>query len=841
MIKRAALPLTILVNTNIDSKEQLLDNSSFNRLCIIGKSDNGRGTPFGIYKSAQAVAADYGVEAGEYKLASLHFKQFENGEVLIASSDYQSIYRPPPVIEPEPDPVEPEDDTDFTSDYISVGFEQIDPEPIYPEPLPEPEPEPEPPEPEPPVIVPCVANSADFNTFRMDNNILQYAAGVSVWAVIEIEGVDYVTGTSAIPMADFKASIDDKGAGYNANEIIDKLFENLIADEPQLESYLNSHTNYPVTSFDYGKRFSGVDGRNKTDLVEVITSIGGKAENFRPEPITMKIKVMPDNLLNSKIVNGNSALNLIDLFNKGEEFTLQSCLAFDYKAPNTGGACQLKEARFNTIDNSYLGFTGDIQIVSKITIGDISSLVSLPVIDASVLTNSVNQRGASYTGNQLVSALIREFIIANPNQEQYIKSHTNYLISSYDFSVPFSGIDESIKDDFAEAMVNAGGQANDFAFDKSVIGFNAVSGNEADQVSDGYSIMINFTNMFKRLAGFTVEGCLKFGYEKPKRGDGVIVNPDVPPVDPTDPEWTPTEPPVAVPPSTQVPFAFTTRNGYASYTTNGFKTISAPMTLVVKYPEYGGGSFVIKENGIVIFDSAQSVNIPSGARPFYAGYSQHHVIRSYNREDASGGLASKHTLVFGDRIEETTEFNKPIYAADGETITGYEDVYHPLLDQRTRQNNYTIESTGGGVFGVGVIYKNYYDAAGVPCVLNVTNFGSHCYNAQFNTDHHSLTVPAFLPPTMTNLDFMFAYANTFNQDIGGWDMEYVKSMVFTFYKNPLFNRDLSQWCLKQFNPNDVNVPYRYTDLRNPLVEVPALLPQYYPQWGKCPADDEEPE
>lgn len=64
----------------------LLSRSEFGRLCIIGSSENGRGTPYGVYSDIKQVIADYGMEASEYHAAKRYFTQSDKPKILLIAT-----------------------------------------------------------------------------------------------------------------------------------------------------------------------------------------------------------------------------------------------------------------------------------------------------------------------------------------------------------------------------------------------------------------------------------------------------------------------------------------------------------------------------------------------------------------------------------------------------------------------------------------------------------------------------------------------------------------------------------------------------------------------------------
>ncbi len=74
-------------------------------------------------------------------------------------------------------------------------------------------------------------------------------------------------------------------------------------------------------------------------------------------------------------------------------------------------------------------------------------------------------------------------------------------------------------------------------------------------------------------------------------------------------------------------------------------------------------------------------------------------------------------------------------------------------------------------------------------VSGVTNMGYMFYLANsFNQDISSWDVS-----NVTNMNYMFASASSFNQNLGAWDVSNVTSMVSMFHGASSFNQDISSW------------------------------------------------
>lgn len=86
MKNEVTLPLFSAYGFRELQRSELLSRSEFGRLCIIGSSANGRGTPYGVYSDIKQVIADYGMEASEYHAAKRYFLQSERPNPLVIAT-----------------------------------------------------------------------------------------------------------------------------------------------------------------------------------------------------------------------------------------------------------------------------------------------------------------------------------------------------------------------------------------------------------------------------------------------------------------------------------------------------------------------------------------------------------------------------------------------------------------------------------------------------------------------------------------------------------------------------------------------------------------------------------
>lgn len=94
MATNITLPISMLVNVGVDYTPNILRRDLFNRLCIVGSSENTRGTDIGVYYNMAGVEADYEASTNEHKIATRLFNQIPRPTSLMIAT-VEGIVFPP--------------------------------------------------------------------------------------------------------------------------------------------------------------------------------------------------------------------------------------------------------------------------------------------------------------------------------------------------------------------------------------------------------------------------------------------------------------------------------------------------------------------------------------------------------------------------------------------------------------------------------------------------------------------------------------------------------------------------------------------------------------------------
>ena len=105
------------------------------------------------------------------------------------------------------------------------------------------------------------------------------------------------------------------------------------------------------------------------------------------------------------------------------------------------------------------------------------------------------------------------------------------------------------------------------------------------------------------------------------------------------------------------------------------------------------------------------------------------------------------------------------------------------------------------------------------CTSKIVDMSFLFYGADsFNQDIGNWDVS-----NVTDMSIMFDYAESFNQDIGNWDVGNVTDMRNMFWYADSFNQDLTQWCVSNFS----SIPTDFSSFS-------GLSASNHPDWGTCP-------
>lgn len=162
-------------------------------------------------------------------------------------------------------------------------------------------------------------------------------------------------------------------------------------------------------------------------------------------------------------------------------------------------------------------------------------------------------------------------------------------------------------------------------------------------------------------------------------------------------------------------------------------------------------------------------------------------------------------LVFNTRKGNSTKtVALPLHGEVDATINwgdgSEERVTSPQVVEHTYENTALYEVTiTGKVTHFGPVYENlsqsYFENYSMK-LFEVKSFGElgiTSLHRAFSKNFNELTVPDYLPQTVTDLSYLFQDASKFNDDISEWNTGNVTDMHNMFDQALVFNQDISGW------------------------------------------------
>lgn len=184
------------------------------------------------------------------------------------------------------------------------------------------------------------------------------------------------------------------------------------------------------------------------------------------------------------------------------------------------------------------------------------------------------------------------------------------------------------------------------------------------------------------------------------------------------------------------------------------------------------------------------------------------------------------TVQAGDEIELPLNGGYAVTVdwGDGDTTTASSDGPSVVADHVYLDDGSFEIAIAGSVEGFGA-NSGYPGSEFVTSVQEWGTLGLESLAFAFRSAVALTSLPDELPATVTDLEGLFYDADTFNQDIGGWDVSNVENMNSMFVFASAFDQDLSGWCV----PNIPSKP-DFFDVESGFVGQGAKQPQ----WGTCP-------